>query len=130
MNGPYNDGQAYDVPEQPEQAPTQRANPQEPTTNEPQRNPPVDTLREGGLKATIWRNEGQNGAYHSVNLSRTYKDDQGNYHDTGSFRAQDKLGLSELSRQAHYRTHDLNREAFKEQRRSEPEPGRDQTRTR
>ena len=118
MNGPYNDGQAHDVP----------AN--EAPANEPQKNLPADTLREGSLKATIWRNEGQNGVYHSVNLSRTYKDDQGNYHDTGSFRAQDMLGLSELSRQAHYRTHDLNREAFKGQRRNEPEPSREQSRSR
>lgn len=92
--------------------------------DEAAQNRPADTLRDGSLKATIWRNEGEKGAYHTVNLSRTYKDDQGNYHDTGSFRAQDMLGLSELSRQAHYRANDLNREAFKEQRRSEPEPTR------
>lgn len=120
---------------QPQHAPTAQS--QEPPTHQPEltqtaqpKNLPAATLRDGSLKATIWRNEGQNGAYHSVNLARTYEDSQGNPRDTQSFRAQDMLGLSELTRQAYYRTKDLNREAFKEHRRTEPEPQRDPTRTR
>lgn len=93
-------------------------------------NRPADTLRDGSLKATIWRNEGQKGAYHTVNLARTYKDDEGKYQDTGSFRAQDMLGLAELSRQAHYRVNDLNRDAFKDARQSEPAPERTPDRAR
>lgn len=93
-------------------------------------NRPTETIRDSNLKATIWRNDGEKGAYHTVNLARTYKDDQGNYHDTGSFRAGDMLGLAELARQAHYRANDLNREAFKEQRRAEPEQERGPARAR
>lgn len=94
------------------------------------RNRPADTLRDGSLKATIWRNDGENGTYHTVNLARTYKDDQGNLRDTSSFRAKDMLPLSELSRQAHYRANDLNRDAFREQRQSQAEPQRRQDRVR
>jgi hypothetical protein len=82
-------------------------------------NRPAETLREGSLKAAIWRNESEHGAYHSVTLARTYKDQEGNLHDTPSFRAKDMLGLSELARRAHHHTHDLDREAFKEQRQAQ-----------
>ncbi|MEM8759768.1 MAG: hypothetical protein AAGE83_05505 [Pseudomonadota bacterium] len=94
------------------------------------KNRPADTLRDGSLKATIWRNESEKGPYHTVNLSRTYKDEQGTFHDSQSFRAKDMLPLSELSRQAHYRAGDLNREAFKEQRREAPQQDRNPCRAR
>jgi len=83
------------------------------------KNRPAETLREGSLKAAIWRNESERGAYHSVTLARTYKDQDGNFHDTSSFRAQDMLGVAELARQAHHHTNNLDREAFKEQRQAQ-----------
>jgi len=83
------------------------------------KNRPAETLHEGSLKAAIWRNESERGAYHSVTLARTYKDQEGNLQDTSSFRAQDMLGLAELARQAHHHTNDLDREAFKEQRQAQ-----------
>lgn len=99
-------------------------------TNDPSKPRPVEALREGPLKAAIWRNEGENGAYHSVTLARTYKDKDGELRDTNSFRAKDMLGLSELTRRAHHHSHDLDREAFKEQRRSEQDQDRSPDRTR
>lgn len=80
---------------------------------------PEETLREGPLKAAIWRNEGEHGAYHSVTLARTYKDRDGNLQDTSSFRAKDMLGLSELARRAHHEAHDRDRAAFKEHRQAQ-----------
>lgn len=77
---------------------------------------PEETLREGSLKAAIWRNESENGAYHSVTVARTYKDRDGNLQDTQSFRPKDMLGLSELARRAHHNAHELDREVFKERR--------------
>lgn len=90
---------------------------------------PSMTLRDGTLKAAIWRNESQNGAFHSVTVSRGYKDKEGNWKDTNTFRAQDMLGLSELMRSAHHHVHDLDRDVFKEQRRSPQVPSqtRDQS---
>ncbi|WP_195819427.1 hypothetical protein [Roseobacter sp. MH60115] len=80
---------------------------------------PEETLREGSLKAAIWRNEGEHGAYHSVIVARTYKDREGNLQDTQSFRAKDMLGLSELARQTHHTVQDRDRELFKERRQSQ-----------
>ncbi len=91
------------------------------------KNRPAETLREGSLKAAIWRNESERGAYHSVTLARTYKDHDGNLHDTSSFRASDMLGLSELARRAHHETHDLDRAAFKEQRQGQDQQQPTQT---
>lgn len=88
---------------------------------------PVETLREGQLKAAIWQNESNNGKYHSVTVARTYKDQDGNLQDTSSFRAKDMLGLSELARRAHHHAHDLDREAFKEQRRDQQEQGQERS---
>ena len=97
--------------------------------NQP-KNRPVESLQEGPLKAAIWRNEGEKGAYHSVTLARIYKDRNGELRNTNSFRAKDMLGLSELSRRAHHHTNDLDREAFKEQRRDDPQPSQQQNRDR
>lgn len=88
---------------------------------------PEETVREGPLKAAIWRNDNENGAYHSVTVARTYKDRDGNLQDTQSFRAKDMLGLSELARRAHHHAHELDRAAFKEQRQAQAQ---DQSQTR
>lgn len=90
--------------------------------NTPRR--PEETLREGPLKAAIWRNEGENGAYHSVTVARTYKDREGNLQDTQSFRPKDMLSLSELTRRAHHNAHELDRAAFKEMRQGQQQQGR------
>lgn len=71
---------------------------------------PDETLRDGALKAVIWRNEGENGAFFSVTLAKTYKDDRGQYQDTHSFSSGDLLRVSELSRQAYGRVNELRRE--------------------
>ncbi|MGJ8530136.1 hypothetical protein [Maritalea sp.] len=97
-------------------------------TNEPRR--PEDTLREGPLKAAIWRNDGENGAYHSVTVARTYKDQDGKLQDTQSFRPKDMLGLSELARQAHHKAHDLDRAQFKERRQTAQDQAQKQTKGR
>ncbi|AZV79062.1 hypothetical protein EBB79_15070 [Parasedimentitalea marina] len=39
-------------------------------TKQPKR--PLEVLREGSLKAAIWRNEAENGSYHSVIVARSY----------------------------------------------------------
>lgn len=85
---------------------------------------PSEPLREGPLKAAIWRIDGKNGAYHTVTLARSYKDEKGEWQDTKTFRSQDMLGLSELTRRAHHEVQELDQEAFKEKRRTAPTPQR------
>ena len=71
---------------------------------------PVDTIPDGNLKATIWRNEAESGPFYATEFSRTYKDREGNYRDSRSFVGSDLLKLSELAREAYTRTSELRRE--------------------
>ena len=49
-------------------------------------NIPLDTLRDGRLKATTWENVNEkNETYHSVTLAKTYEDRNGNLQDSHSF---------------------------------------------
>jgi len=73
-------------------------------------NKPELVVRDGSLKATIWRNEGEKGPYFTTTLARTYSDAQGNPKDTQSFSQVDLLRLSELNREAYGMINDLKRE--------------------
>lgn len=81
---------------------------------------PEATLRDGSVKASIWRNEGDSGAFRSTTFARTYEDRDGNPRDTNSFAGTDLLKVSELSRQAYNKSRVLDREerraAFKDKR--------------
>lgn len=70
-------------------------------------NKPIDTIRDGALKATIWKNFGDNGNFYSVELSRTYRDENGDYHDSHSFSGSDLLKIARLSELAYSRVADL-----------------------
>ena len=88
-------------------------------------NPPADVIRDSNLKATIWRNEGEDGPFYATTFARSYKDRDGEYRDTGSFVGTDLLKLSELARAAYNRTNDLRREereqAPENERQNDPE---------
>ena len=62
---------------------------------------PVDTIRDGSLKATIWANFGDNGTFYSVQITRTYQDEQGNYHDSDSFSNAQLLRVARLAQIAY-----------------------------
>jgi len=81
---------------------------------EPQR--PVETVRDGDIKSSIWRNTGERGDYHSATFARTYRDNDGNVRDANSFIGTDILKLSEITRQTYNRCRELDREIFKERR--------------
>ncbi|MDJ0921877.1 MAG: hypothetical protein QNI84_12180 [Henriciella sp.] len=87
---------------------------------------PIDTIRDGNLKASIWKNEGENGPFLTTTITRTYTDQRGNYHDTASFTGTELLRVAELSRQAYSRSNELRRELSLSADR-EPEDGRRQT---
>ena len=72
-------------------------------------NKPIDTLRDGSLKATLWKNSSENGAFYSVNLARTYKDEADNYQDTDSFSGSDLLRIARLAGKAYDRANALRR---------------------
>ncbi|MEX2206688.1 MAG: hypothetical protein WEF50_10720 [Myxococcota bacterium] len=46
---------------------------------------PAHKIDLNGLRASIWKNEGKNGAYFTVQLSRSFRDSKGKWKDTSSF---------------------------------------------
>tara|TARA_R110000787_G_scaffold16622_17_gene50538 strand:+ start:36217 stop:36528 length:312 start_codon:yes stop_codon:yes gene_type:complete len=90
---------------------------------------PADVVPDGNLKASIWRNEGDKGAYYATEIARTYKDADGKLQDTHTFVGADLLRISELARKAYDRTTELRREEFRQQR-APREDGRNRDRDR
>ena len=58
---------------------------------------PLDTIRDGALKATIWNNLGEKGPFYSVELSRTYRSEDGAYHVSSRFAGAELLRIARLA---------------------------------
>ncbi|MEL6709045.1 MAG: hypothetical protein AAFP79_12255 [Pseudomonadota bacterium] len=99
----------------------------EPASHEPANNGPADTLRDGHLKATIWKNEGEQGHFFSTTLARTYQDRDGNLQDSHSVGTNDLLRVAELARSAYGRSRELEHEHSQERA---PEPQHEQVQER
>ncbi len=80
-----------------------------------QGNKPELVVRDGSLKATVWRNESDKGPYYTTSLAKTYTDNQGNPRDTQNFSQSDLLRVSELGREAYGMINDLKRQQGLEQ---------------
>ncbi|MEM9838926.1 MAG: hypothetical protein AAF830_07175 [Pseudomonadota bacterium] len=78
-------------------------------------NAPIHTERDGGLKASIWENEGENGPFYSVKLAKTYTDRDGNLRDTSSFTGTELLQIAEVVRAAYHKTNEFRRERMRSQ---------------
>jgi hypothetical protein len=63
-------------------------------------NTPIKRIAVGnGIRASIWQNQSKNGTWHTVTISRTYRDgDQ--YKDTTSFRQDDLLYVAKAAEMA------------------------------
>ena len=61
------------------------------------KNQPYETLRDGNLKATMWLNKSENGAFLSTQYRRTYKDKNGNLQDTDGLSGIDHLKLARMA---------------------------------
>ena len=68
------------------------------TTNQ---NQPVNKINDGRITAAIWKNFGEKGAFYSVTITRSFKDEQGNYKDTDSFSGTDLLIVGRLAVRAY-----------------------------
>ena len=64
-------------------------------------NQPYQTIRDGKIAATIWRNDGEKGPFYSVEFSRTYTDGHGNPKSSNSFNASDLPIVSRLADKAY-----------------------------
>ncbi|NRA59076.1 MAG: hypothetical protein HRU13_13265 [Phycisphaerales bacterium] len=75
---------------------------------------PIDTIRDGALKASIWANQPKaedKAPFYSVRITRTYTDEQGNYHDSDSFSGSELLRVARLADRSYGRTSELRAEA-------------------
>ena len=87
---------------------------------QPAQNQPLETLRDGRLKATVWENQGENGSYHTVTLAKVYEGKDGQLQETSSFSAGELLRVAELARESHGLIRDLRRDHSLD--RNAPEP--------
>ena len=62
---------------------------------------PAHKIRDGVLQVTIWRNQGERGAYYSVNPTRSYRQGDETWKETDSLNADDLLAMAELLREAY-----------------------------
>lgn len=72
---------------------------------------PVETLRDGAIKAAIWKNESENGPFFAVTFARTYRNGDGELHDTDSFSGSQLLRLARIADKAYDRAAKLTRAA-------------------
>jgi len=64
-------------------------------------NRPVHEIRHRQVRATIWKNPTQNGPMYNVTVSRSYRDDNNEWHDTNSFPFNDLMNLAKALSDAH-----------------------------
>ena len=65
------------------------------------RNQPVHHIRMGRIGAAIWQHESENGTWHNVTLSRSYKDANDEWKSSDSFSGDDLLVVAKVADQAH-----------------------------
>ncbi len=67
-----------------------------------QPNKPIKIFRDDAIKATIWRNQNDQGdAWHSVIFTRSYKDKKGEWQTATSFSGKHLPAISRLAERAH-----------------------------
>ncbi len=64
---------------------------------------PIDEIRVEGIRAAIWRNEGEKGPWYAVTIDRSYRDSENQWHNTQSFRFSDLPTIATICDQAHNR---------------------------
>lgn len=79
-----------------------------------ERNKPVDTLRDGPLKVSIFRNQGERGDFYSLSPGRLFTDNDGNTRETKSLNSSDALPMGHLLQKAHDRVSEFKREMNKD----------------
>ena len=69
--------------------------------NTSETNQPAQHLRDGKLKATIWRNRTEKGNRYSVQLNRIFEDKNGLLKNSDSFSGSELLRISRLAQIAY-----------------------------
>ena len=71
------------------------------STQQANSNRPVQTIRHGRIKATIWLNQTQKGPMYNVTFSRSYQNDSGSWADSPSFNFEDLMTVAKCAFDAH-----------------------------
>lgn len=66
--------------------------------NQGGRKPPAYECRMGRIRAVVWKNDGKDGAWYSVSVTRSYKDGEQNWKQATSFGRDDLLVVAEAVR--------------------------------
>ena len=64
-------------------------------------NKPAHRIRYGRITGTIWENQTERGAMFNMTISRSYQDEQENWHDTPSFGVGDLTTVAKVALDAH-----------------------------
>lgn len=72
---------------------------------------PVETMRDGALKAALWKNESEKGPFFTVSFERTYRGSDGETKSAHGFSGTQLLQLARLADKAYERTRELTRAA-------------------
>lgn len=70
-------------------------------TSDADGNRPIRTVRHRNIKATIWKNQTDKGPMYNVTVSRSYRDEEDQWHDSPSFGYDDLMNLSKVLHDAH-----------------------------
>ncbi len=68
--------------------------------NKEKKNKPTRIKAGRGVVAKLWRNRNKNGEWYNINISRIYKDDDGEFQDSDSFSRDDLLQVAFVARKA------------------------------
>ncbi len=68
-----------------------------PPAEAPKQKPCFD-VRFGRIKAVVWQNESEKGPWYSVQVTRSYRDQKGDWHQAQTFGRDDLLVVSEACR--------------------------------
>ncbi|MEM0987337.1 MAG: hypothetical protein AAGK00_00550 [Pseudomonadota bacterium] len=68
---------------------------------QPDRQRPIETLRDGRISAAIWQNPGEHGPIYNATLSYSYQDKEGKWRDTQSIPGHELLKAANLAQSAY-----------------------------
>ncbi|MEM6385294.1 MAG: hypothetical protein AAF718_03560 [Pseudomonadota bacterium] len=84
--------------------------------SEQKKNHPIETLRDGNLKAAVFENARENGTQHNVSFARLYQDREGQTREAQSFSGSDLLRLSKLAERSYEAIRERRSQARQETR--------------
>lgn len=90
-------------------------------------NKPYAEFKDGLLKVTVWKNDRKDGgkSFFSADLRRSYKDEAGNWHETGGLTGDDMVKAGNLLQLAYNHTLTTGKASAEASHNTGPEAGDD-----